>query len=205
MLKRLSLGLLVLFFTGSMMATEEPKYTLIEKSGAFELRTYHSKVIAETWVSGSLDEASRAGFKILANYIFGNNTSKTGAGEKITMTSPVTIKPISEKITMTSPVSMEQTGEQWRMYFVMPNQYTLKTLPTPNNPAVALYQVPLSHYAVVRFSGLVSDNDIATKTAELVAWLDNKKITPIGKAELARYNPPWTLPFLRRNEIMIEY
>ncbi len=205
MITRFFLGLFVLFFAGSAMAIEEPKYTVLEKSGAFELRAYSSKIVAETLVSGSLDKASSAGFKLLADYIFGNNTSRTGGNEKISMTAPVTMEPKSEKISMTAPVSMEQTGGQWRVYFVMPDQYTLDTLPKPNNPAVTLREVPASNYAVIRFSGFAGEEKSATKTAELIAWLDNKSIIPVAKPELARYNPPWTLPFLRRNEIMVAY
>lgn len=205
MITRLFFGVFVLLVAGSAMAIEEPKYTVIEKSGAFELRAYSPKIVAETRVSGSLDKASSAGFRLIADYIFGNNTLRTGGSEEISMTAPVTMESRSEKISMTTPVSMEQTGEQWRMHFVMPSQYTLDTLPKPNNPAVTLREVPQSNYAVIRFSGFAGENKVATKTAELMAWLDSKGISPIGKPELARYNPPWTLPFLRRNEVMVAY
>jgi len=202
---RLFIGLLISFFTGTVMAIEQPKYTVIEKSDAFELRTYSAQIIAETIVSGSLDEASSAGFKLIADYIFGNNTSATGDNQQITMTAPVTIAPKSEKISMTSSVTIEQTGEQWRLHFVMPSQYSLASLPKPNNPAVTLQEVPASNYAVIRFSGFAGEEKTATKTVELMTWLTSKGIKPAGKPELARYNPPWTLPFLRRNEVMITY
>ncbi len=200
----LFLGLWVLF-AGTVMATEEPKFTVLEKSGAFELRDYNSKIVAETLVSGSFDKSSNAGFKLIADYIFGNNTSRSGVSQEISMTTPVAMEPKSEKVSMTAPVSMEQTDGQWLVHFVMPSKYTLETLPKPNNPAVTLREVPASRYAVMVFSGLVDEDKIATKTTELMAWLDNKGITAIGKPELARYNPPWTLPFLRRNEIIVAY
>lgn len=192
------------------MAIEEPKYTVLEKSGDFELRAYAPMVIAETLVDGSLGEASSAGFKRIADYIFGNNTSQTGASEKISMTAPVGIAPEaidkkSEKISMTAPVGMQKIAGQWRMYFVMPSQYTLATLPKPNNPAVNLREIPASRVAVLRFSGSAGEEKTAYKTNELLAWLKNKQITPISAPELARYNPPWTLPFLRRNEVMAAY
>ena len=202
---RLFFGLFILVNSGFAMAIEEPEYTLIEKSEAFELRSYSPKIVAETMVSGSLDNASRAGFKSIADYIFGNNRSPTGGNEKISMTAPVTMEPKSEKVSMTAPVSMEQAGGQWRVHFVMPSQYTLDTLPKPNNPAVTLREVPASNYAVIRFSGFAGEDKTATKTADLIAWLDSKGITPVGNPELARYNPPWTLPFLRRNEVMVAY
>ena len=187
------------------MATEEPSYTVIEQSGDFELRSYSPMIVAETQVSGPMDDASSAGFRLIADYIFGNNTSPAGGNEKISMTAPVTIKPQSEKISMAVPVSMEQIGEQWRVHFVMPSQYTLDTLPTPNNPAVSLREIPARNYAVIRFSGLIGEKKLAAKTTELMTWLVSKDITAIGQPELARYNPPWTLPFLRRNEVMMAY
>lgn len=187
------------------MATEEPEYTVIEKSGAFELRSYSPMIVAETRVSGSMDDASSAGFRLIADYIFGNNTSRGGGNEKISMTAPVTMEPASEKISMTAPVSIEQEDGQWRVHFVMPSDYTMEILPRPNNPAVSLREVPARNYAVIRFSGFTGEDKIAAKTAELMSWLDSKGITPIGKPELARYNPPWTLPFLRRNEVMVAY
>ena len=187
------------------MATEEPEYTVIEQSGAFELRSYSPMILAETRVPGSMDDASSAGFRLIADYIFGNNTSRDGGNEKISMTAPVTMEPASEKISMTAPVSIEQEDGQWRVHFVMPSQYTMETLPRPNNPAVTLREVPARNNAVIRFSGFTGEDKIAAKTAELMTWLDNKGITPIGQPELARYNPPWTLPFLRRNEVMVAY
>jgi hypothetical protein len=211
MIKIISLfvGSLFLLFMGVAMAIEEPKYTVTERSGTFELRTYSPKILAEVLVSGSMDKASSAGFRLIADYIFGNNTSRKGNNEKISMTAPVTMKPtsakVSEKISMTAPVSMERTDGQWRVHFVMPSKYTLETLPKPNNSAVTLREVPASNYAVIRFSWLVGEKKIAAKTADLMTWLKSKGITPKGKPELARYNPPWTLPFLRRNEIMLKY
>lgn len=201
----LVIGLLISLFAGTVMAIEEAKYTVIEKSDVFELRAYSPKILAETLVSGSLDEASSAGFRLIADYIFGNNTSTASANEKISMTAPVTITPKSDKISMTAPVSIEQAGEQWHVHFVMPSQYTLASLPKPNNPAVTLRKVPASNYAVICFSGFAGEDKIARKTADLLSWLNSKGITATGKPELARYNPPWTLPFLRRNEIMVSY
>ncbi|AOS98667.1 SOUL heme-binding protein [Microbulbifer aggregans] len=199
------LGLLLSLFAGVAMAIEEPEYAIIEKAKPFELRAYKPRIVAEVQVTGSMDEASGRGFKLLANYIFGNNTARAGGSEKIEMTAPVAMQPRSEKISMTAPVSMEQSGGQWRVSFVMPSQYTMETLPRPNNQAVTLRQIPQRTYAVIRFSGLAGEDKVAEKTAELVRWMDNKGLKASGQPELARYNPPWTLPFLRRNEVMIAY
>ncbi|MEQ1599107.1 MAG: heme-binding protein [Methylotenera sp.] len=187
------------------MAYEEPKYDVIEKYDAFELRAYKPIIVAEALVEGSMDEASNKGFKLIADYIFGNNKSRAGGSEKISMTIPVTMEPKSEKISMTAPVSMQESAGKWRMYFVMPSKYSLEALPTPNNAEVKLREVPAKKFAVVRFSGLAGESKTAKKTEELLAWLQTKQIKPAGSPELARYNAPWTLPFLRRNEVMVEY
>lgn len=187
------------------MAYEEPKYDVIEKSEPFELRAYKPMIIAEVLVDGSMDEAGNKGFKLIADYIFGNNKSRAGSSEKISMTVPVTMEPKPEKISMTAPVSMQETAGKWRMYFVMPSKYTMETLPVPNNAEVKLREIPAKKVAVLRFSGLAGEAKTAKKTEELLAWLDTKKIQPSSVTELARYNAPWTLPFLRRNEVLVEY
>jgi hypothetical protein len=162
-------------------------------------------IVAQTRVAGSMDAASNAGFRLIAGYIFGKNTSRSGEAEKISMTSPVIMAPTSEKIDMTSPVNVQADDGMWRVQFVMPGEYTMATLPTPDNAAVELREVPQKRYAVLRFSGLVTDRKRAQKTAELIGWLNEKGLKAKGRPELARYDPPWTLPFLRRNEVMIEY
>lgn len=192
------------------MAIEEPTYRVIETTEPFELRVYDPKIIAEVEVAGTLKQASNAGFKLIADYIFGNNTSQTGSNERISMTAPVTMSSEqstdqSEKIKMTAPVSVSRSGLKWKMHFVMPSKYTLATLPKPNNSAVTIRQVDGAKYAVNRFSGLAGKSKVEQKTTDLRKWLNTKNIKPIGKAELARYNPPWTLPFMRRNEVMIKY
>ena len=205
MVKHRFLGLLLLLVTGAAMATEEPAYTVLEQSGSFELRRYDPMIVAETLVSGPMDDASGSGFRLIADYIFGNNTVRNGGAGKISMTAPVTMAAQSEEISMTAPVSMERSAGKWRVHFVMPSKYTLDTLPRPNNPAVTLREVPATNYAVIRFSGLAGENKVAAKTAKLKVWLEGRGIEPLGNPELARYNPPWTLPFLRRNEVMIPY
>jgi hypothetical protein len=194
----------LLFSADKAMATEEAKYTLIEKDGAFEVRTYDSKIIAEVMVEGEMSDATSAGFRLLADYIFGNNTAASGKSEKISMTAPVTVENRSEKIAMTAPVAIQSEQKGWRVWFVMPRHFTLATLPKPNNPLVVIKTISSKHYAVLRFSGLVDDEKKQAKEKELRAWLTAKHMTSTGPAELARYNPPWTLPFLRRNEVLLE-
>ncbi len=190
-------------FSNTAMASEEPKYTLLEKDQAFELRAYTPKIIAEVIVDGDMREASSKGFRLIADFIFGNNTAQSGKSEKISMTAPVSMEPGAEKISMTVPVGVQQASDGWKVYFVMPSQYALETLPKPNNPLVSIKQIPSQKFAVVRFSGLVDEEKMANKVVELTHWIEIKKLKMIGGPELARYNPPWTLPFLRRNEVMI--
>ena len=211
-----------LLISGAAMATEEPNYTILSKTENFELRRYESQLVAQTWVSGDQDAASRAGFKILADYIFGNNTALSGESSKISMTAPVAMQfeakqsatkqngsNESQKLAMTAPVSIKQEQHQndgkWRVQFTMPSQYTMQTLPKPNNLDIAIIEVPPQTYGVIKFSGLAGAEKVAAKTAELQSWMQTQKLTVTGTAELARYNPPWTLPFMRRNEIIIAY
>jgi len=210
MIKRIFFGILLLLMAGNSMAIEEPKYRVIEQAGGFELRVYDPKIIAEVEVSGNIKKASNKGFKLIAGYIFGDNTSRkstdsTNNNEKISMTVPVTMQAQSEKVAMTAPVTMKQSGEKWHMHFVMPSSYTLATLPKPNNPKVKVRQVDGAKYAVIRFSGWTDKAKVAKKTAELEKWMKSRNIIAKGKPELARYNPPWTPPFFRRNEVMIKY
>ena len=201
-----------LLTSGAAMATEEPNYTVLSQMDDFELRRYDKQLVAQTLVSGDQDSASREGFKVLADYIFGNNTAPTGGSSKISMTAPVTMQPNnkksdseSQKIAMTAPVSMQQDDGKWRVQFTMPSQYTMQTLPKPNNPNITITEVLAQTYGVIKFSGLAGSKKVATKTEELQSWMQTQNLTITGEPELARYNPPWTLPFLRRNEVMIAY
>lgn len=151
----LLVGGILLISKGAMAADpEEPEYTLLAQSDDFELRRYDEQLIAQTWVSGDQRAASRAGFKILADYIFGNNTAPTGGSSKISMTAPVTMQSDnkgnneSQKIAMTAPVSMQQDDGKWRVQFTMPSKYTMETLPKPNNPEVEIIELPAQNYGV---------------------------------------------------------
>jgi len=219
--------LLVMALLGaSAMATEEPKFELVSKHDHIELRRYPAFIVAETFVDGDMDAASGKGFRAIADYIFGNNVAVGLAPdkgtEKIAMTAPVTMEPVntaSQKIAMTAPVAMEplpdagpvghmpqamQGAKRWRVHFVMPSNYTLNTLPKPNNPAVQLREVPVKTWAVLSYSGFNTEAGIQQRTDELTTWLAAQKMKTTGNPQLARYNPPWTLPMFRRNEIMLE-
>lgn len=188
------------------MATEEPPYQVHRKDGAFEVRDYPALVVAEVTVGGERDEAANAGFRLLAGYIFGGNTRQ----QSIAMTAPVVQAPAvqapaaGESIAMTAPVIQTAgTSGAWIVRFVMPRAYTLETLPTPNDPRVRLTPTPPVRVAVVRFSGLARPRQVAEQTAALEAFLAGQRLSAAGPPSLARYNPPWTPWFLRRNEVWI--
>jgi hypothetical protein len=188
------------------MATEEPKYDVILTEGDFEVRQYARMVIAETLVAGTQDEASSAGFRAIAGYIFGDNRRADASATKIAMTAPVTLEkqPASQKIEMTAPVTMDRNGDKWRVHFVMPSQYALADLPKPNNPKVQLREIPAKKIAALRFSGFAGEDKVTTKTKALTDWVIAKGLAAVNTPQLARYDPPWTLPFMRRNEVLVE-
>jgi hypothetical protein len=204
-------GLLTLLLMSSLaMAVEEPRYEVISAQGDFELRRYPPLLIAQTVVEGDMDQASRKGFQLLADFIFGNNQASEGAASaKIAMTAPVTIEPQSAKIAMTAPVTLQaqaglsETGP-WRVHFVMPSKYTLASIPKPRNPAVQLRELPPQWFVAHKFSGFTTESRIEAKTQEAVQWARQQSLAALSPPQLARYDPPWTLPMFRRNEILIE-
>ena len=193
----------LLFFLASfnVMGIEEPAFISIEKKDAFEIREYQPKLMAQVIVNGTFDSASSKGFRLLADFIFGNNKTNEGS-KKIDMTAPVISRDASEKIDMTAPVISEENEKGWYVSFSMPKHYKKETLPVPNNPEVKIIEVPSEKYAVITFSGLVREKKYAEMLNLLNEEMKKRNIDPKGPAILARYNPPWTLPFLRRNELM---
>jgi hypothetical protein len=178
---------------------EQPKYKTVESSGNIEIRDYAPMIVAETQVTGERDEALNKGFRIIADYIFGNNA----VAQKVPMTAPVTQQG-SEKIAMTAPVTQQGNGNTWKVRFIMPSTYSMETLPKPSNPSVELRNIPAKRFVVIRFSGVGGDDSLKRHTNELDAFIRAKNLTPQSPPTYAFYNPPWTLPFLRRNEVMRE-
>ncbi len=181
------------------MAVEEPAFKVVLHEDAFEVRDYPALVVAEVTVSGDQKEAASKGFRLLAGYIFGGNKRR----QSIAMTAPVAQAPTSEKIAMTAPVTQIQSGGEWVVRFTMPSAYSMETLPEPDDPKVHLRVLPPTRFAVLQFSGLAREDDVATKTAELEKRAGTHHLRAIGPALLAQYDPPWTLWFMRRNEVMI--
>ncbi len=182
-----------------MSRVEQPKYTVLESQGGIEVRQYAPIIVAEVEVKGERMKALNQGFRLIADYIFGNNLSS----KKVAMTAPVTQEP-GERIAMTAPVTQDGSGESWKVRFVMPEQYTLDTLPKPKNPAVHLIPIPARKVVAIRFSGSNTDKNINSHRDQLVKYIEEHKLVVIGPSTTAFYNPPWTLPFLRRNEITFE-
>ena len=196
--------LLLFLVSFTVMAIEEPEFASIEKKDAFEIREYQPKLIAQVLVNGSFDSASNKGFRLLADFIFGNNKTNEGS-KKIEMTAPVVSRDASEKIEMTAPVLSEEVEKGWYISFNMPKQFTKETLPIPNNPEVKIIEIPQEKYAVITFSGLVREKKYAEMFTLLNEEMKKRNLDPKGTVVLARYNPPWTLPFLRRNELMVKF
>jgi hypothetical protein len=195
------------------MATEQLGYAVVETAQGpngedFSLRAYAPVLVAEVTVSGTRKEAANAGFRLLADYIFGNNLAAQGTeAETIAMTAPVVqapAQPTKQTIAMTAPVIQDPTGPgQWTVQFVMPKAYTLATLPKPKNSAVTLRALPARTVAAVQFSGWATAEALAKHQAALQAWVAAKNWQASGGVQLAFYNPPWTLPWWRRNEIWL--
>jgi hypothetical protein len=196
---KLLLPALVLLLGAPAMATEEPAFTLVKAKGEFAIRDYPGLVAAEVTVTGERKDAASKGFRLLAGYIFGGNTRR----QSIAMTAPVTQQAISEKIAMTAPVMQTGGNGAWVIRFIMPKGATLETLPTPNDPKVQLRQLPAQRMAVVRFSGLARQDDVDAQTEALTAFIAAEGLHASGPPSLAQYDPPWTLWFRRRNEVMI--
>lgn len=194
--------LAILWTVGSWLAVrtiEEPAYTVVEQTSDYEIREYAPYIVAEVETTGVHSNSLNQGFRLLADYIFGNNTKDAS----IAMTAPVT-ESFSESIAMTAPVVEQGRGEKRRVTFSMPSKYTMETLPRPNNSAVNIRQIPAQKIAVRRFSWWASDARIDRMQSVLLNALYRDKREVIGDIGYAGYNPPLSAPWIRRNEVMVE-
>lgn len=182
-------AVILMIVASSVMAIEEPSYKTLLSEPPFEHRRYSGFVVAETTLEGGFDAASRAGFRRVAGYIFGDNTMQNGGSKKIAMTAPVTVEP-------------KEGG--WRLHFVMPSTEKLESLPRPNNSEVNLRRVGEHDVVAIQFSGWTTEAAIEEATARLKSWAQTKQLQIVGAPQVARYNDPFTLPWRRRNEILIE-
>lgn len=194
------LVIVLLGLSGTIMShVEQAKYKVIESHKNIEIREYAPMIVAEVEVTGKREDAIKQGFRIIADYIFGDNIP----AKNIAMTAPVT-QTQSEKIAMTAPVIQQANNDVWKVRFVMPESYTLTSLPVPKNDAVKLKKISEKRFVVIRFSGLPDHEKIQQHQQTLSAFIQEKRLKASPVATYAFYNPPWTLPFLRRNEVMFE-
>jgi hypothetical protein len=195
----ITVALLLVIGTDQAMAIEEAKYEVVKKEDEFEIRDYATHILAETAVEGNMEDAGNKAFRLLFGYISGDNLSR----QEVEMTAPVSQTPKGEEIEMTAPVGQQREGEDWVISFMMPSSYTLETLPQPENPKVTLRQVPARRMAAVRYSGFWSEKGYLEHKLELEAWIQQQGLTTEGDPIWARYNSPFTLWFMRRNEVLI--
>ena len=182
------------------MATERPRYEVLQQRGDLEVREYAPYLVAETEVGGDLEAAGTTAFRVLAGYIFGKNRGS----QQLAMTAPVTQRK-SETVAMTAPVAQVATSSgTWAVQFMMPSNYTLATLPEPLDPAVQLREMPARKMAALRYSGTWSARNYEKHLAQLRSAVDALGLHARGEAVWARYDPPWKPWFLRTNEILLE-
>lgn len=182
---------------GVRSGTEEPRFEEIARVGEIEVRRYDDRIAAETVVDGNSDRARNEGFQRLAGYIFGGNSGRAS----ISMTAPVDQ---SRQIAMTAPVDQTRLDAgRWSVRFFMPSEYAMDALPVPNDPRVTLEVVPGGTYAVLRFSGVGSVSAVAEHRARLLAGLEGSGWVARGEPATWFYDPPWTVPSFRRNEIAV--
>lgn len=178
---------------------EQAPYKIVESHDSIEIRQYEPMIVAQVEVTGERQDAINQGFKILANYIFGENTSS----EEVAMTAPV-LQEENMKIAMTAPVMQRAESNHWKVNFVMPSNYTMENLPRPKNSLIQLKSIPHKKAAVIRFSGIANEKSLQKHTEELKNFIKQHNLKSDLSPTYAFFNPPWTIPLLRRNEIMIE-
>ena len=178
---------------------EEAKYKALINENNFELRQYEAQILAETSVEGDFSEVGNEGFRRLFKYISGENRRR----QPIPMTAPVDLEEFSEKIEMTAPVNQQKKASFWIVSFLMPSIYTLETIPQPIDERIHIREAPSRLIAAVRYSGTWSRKVFEEKKAQLEGFILKNNLEMAGDAIFARYNPPFTLWFLRRNEVLI--
>ncbi len=180
---------------------DEPAYTTVRSEGTIELREYGELVVAETTVKADYDSASDRAFRRLFQYISGKNIPN----QKIAMTAPVLMNNKENQLEeLSPPLFREKTESGWKMGFVLPEQFTFENAPQPENELVTLREVPAKKVAAIRFTGRWNVEAFNQNSEALLSWLRNNNFKVLSAPRAAAFNPPWTLPFLRRNEVHID-
>jgi hypothetical protein len=182
------------------LAAKEPQRTLVYQDGPFQIRDYGPAVVAETEVRGERAAAINEGFRRLALFIFGGNEP----GREFAMTTPVTQRSRGEQFAMTAPVAQVASGDGWVVAFYMPSGSRVGDMPRPLDANVVLREQPRRRVAVLRFSGLGTEANLGRRTEELRERLAARGEVAISAETYAFYDPPWTPPWMRRNEIILE-
>jgi len=175
--------------------TPEPSYELLQSEGDIEVRQYGSQLIAETFVKNI--QRSTPGDLEKKDFRYSGN-------QGFRRLAPALQEERSEEIAMTAPVLQEERADGWWMAFVLPDGYTLETAPVPNDSSVSLREVPGERLATLRYSGRNSPQKMAQHEETLRAWLEVEGLEAVGAPRMASYDPPWALPFMRRNEVQVK-
>ena len=168
-----------------MSNVKVPSYQVVNAENNIEVRQYSRMIVAEVQIKGQREDAIGDGFRLLADYIFGNNITH-------------------KNIAMTAPVQQQKIDDMWRISFVMPSEYKMNKLPKPISELIRLKEVPAEMFAVITFSGQNSDKNLKKHEEKLIEYIQSQNLLARSEPKYAFYNPPWTLPFMRRNEVMIE-
>jgi len=179
---------------------DQPSYQLLNEVGNIQIRHYPALLIAETEITADYKTASNQGFQRLAGYIFGNNQKQ----QTLAMTAPVIQEPQAETLAMTAPVIQLKSEDSWLMAFVLPTSYSISTAPIPNDKAITIKELPAKKVAVISYTGSLCESGIEKNADILINWLNQQHIKTLSLARSAAYDPPWTLPFLRHNEVHID-
>ena len=178
------IGIVTLGFI--MSNVEIPRYKVVNAENNIEIRRYSPMIVAEVQIKGQREDAMGDGFRLLADYIFGNNITH-------------------KNIAMTAPVQQQKIDDMWRINFIMPSEYKMNTLlPTPVSALITLKEVPAKMFVVITFNGKNSDKNLKKHEEKLIEYIHSQNLLVKDEPKYAFYNPPWTLPFMRRNEVMIE-
>jgi hypothetical protein len=199
--KVLLLSLAMLWSGDLSLAYEEPAYRVIKTYPAFELRQYDAYVVAETHVAGAFDDVGSQAFRRLFRYISADQRPQG----KIAMTTPVIQQPIAAgENTGDDGSAPADTGSSYRFAFVMPAEYALDDLPKPDNVTIQLSSIPARLMAARRYSGTWSEERYRKNQQQLLEAVKTAGLKTLGAPIFARYNAPFSLWFLRRNEVLIE-
>lgn len=189
------------FLGHTAMALEEPSFAVVATVDGIEYRQYEPYLVAETVVTAEMDrgEAANVGFRRLFKYISGDNQVQA----EIASSAVVNQKPVSAKIEMTAPVRQVPQAQGWSIAFIVPREFDLNSVPQPTNPEVSIRTVPGELMAVLEYSGRWTDANADAHKAELLGAVNAAGLTAYGEVVTAFYNSPFSLPFMRRNEVMV--